>query len=783
MKRHSSWRRTGLGLVALVASGCADDFVDPFTATEGMSSSGSGDTSPQPDDDGQDDGVDSTGSGSGSGGSDSGGSTMSVVDDSSTGEPVGSSSSEGGEESSSSGGEESSSTGEMPPNYEPCPEGVLPNAPLPSTVNASSAGEDSEFSSTCGGGGAPDIAWLFTAPADGDYTFDTLGSSVDTVLYVLDGECTGPELQCDDDGIVNTTQSMMSVPLLQDQTVTVVADSFGLLGGNVQLTVREGSVSCPVDIGSTVPQTVSSQTQVATDEFTGSCGSGAAADQGFLFTPPVDGTYTFETTNNTFDTLIYILDGVCEGSELACNDNLVGSVSGASGLALGLPAGQPVTIVVDGAFGGGGTFDLNIGLLGGTCPDDDLGNMAPPFTVSDTTVGEDNAHAASCGGLASNDVSYTWTAPFEATFSFDTFGSAFDTVVYVLDGNCTGPEIACSNDTLAGTTSSTIAHLAAGEDAVIVVDGNGAEGNFDLNVSVDCPAADLGNTVPQVHSDNTLTGSDAFVASCAAGGGPDEGFTFTAPSDGTYTFEIANNDFDTILSALDGVCGGAELVCNDNLMGSPSGASGFPLPLSAGQEITLVVDGFFGAAGNFDLVIGQLSGTCPDENLGNMAVPFTVNGTTVGEDNSSAGSCGGLGSNDYTYTWTAPAAATYRFSTEGSAFDTVAYVRNGANCGGAELGCGTGSGMTTAGATYATLAAGQTVNIFVDGEGAASGAFTLTVEEATDSGNCCFAHATTGCDDPIVEGCVCGIDSFCCSVSWDSLCQDEAINICGAVCP
>jgi hypothetical protein len=780
MKFSTGSKGIGLGLIASLASGCADDFVDPFQATDGMTGSGSAtDTGAQPDDDGQDDGqVDSTGAGDGGSGT-----TMMVADGSSSGEPppMTSGSSDGGE--SSSGGGEESSTGEPPPPVDPCPEGVLPNAPLPATVNGSSAGEDSEFSSTCGGGGAPDVAWLFTAPADGDYTFDTMGSAVDTVLYVLDGECTGPQLQCDDDGIVSTTQSMMSVTLVQDQTVTVVADSFGLQGGSVNLTVREGSVSCPVDIGSAVPQTVSGQTLVATDEFGGSCGSGPSADQGYLFTPPMDATYTFEITNNTFDTLLYVLDGECSGSEMACNDNLVGSLNGASGLALGLPGGQPVTIVVDGSFGGAGTFDLDIGMLEGDCPDADLGNMAPPFTVSDTTVGEDNATTGTCGGLASTDFAYNWTAPYEATFSFDTVGSSYDTVVYVLDGSCTGPELSCNNDTLAGNTSSTIAHLSAGQDAVIVVDGNGAQGSFDLNVGVDCPAFDLGSTVPQVHSADTLTGSDAFLGSCNLGAAPDEGFTFTAPADGTYTFETTNNDFDTVLYVLDGVCGGAELVCNDNLVGSATGASGFPLPLSAGQEVTVVVDGSFGGAGTFDLVVGQLSGACPDEDLGSMAVPFTVNGSTAGEDNSSAGSCGGLGANDYTYTWTAPNAATYRFDTDGSLFDTVAYVRSGSNCGGAEIGCSSGTATSTSGATYATLAAGQTVNIFVDGEGAASGAFTLSVEEAMDSGNCCFAHPTTGCDDAAVEACVCAFDSYCCNNQWDSICVNGGINSCGSVCP
>jgi len=40
--------------------------------------------------------------------------------------------------------------------------------------------------------------------------------------------------------------------------------------------------------------------------------------------------------------------------------------------------------------------------------------------------------------------------------------------------------------------------------------------------------------------------------------------------------------------------------------------------------------------------------------------------------------------------------------------------------------------------------------------------------------NCCDAHGGLGCDNDVCEGLVCGIDSFCCAVMWDSICADEA---------
>ena len=130
-------------------------------------------------------------------------------------------------ESSSSTGAESSSSDDGSEDL-PCPAGEFDTTTLPATVTGTSAGEDSEFGGTCGGGGAPDIAFLFTAPFDGDFIFDTFGSSFDTVLYVLDGECGGPQLACNDDGIGTTTLSAVSVTLVEGQMVTAVVDAFGL---------------------------------------------------------------------------------------------------------------------------------------------------------------------------------------------------------------------------------------------------------------------------------------------------------------------------------------------------------------------------------------------------------------------------------------------------------------------------------------------------------------------------------------------------------------------------
>ncbi|MEM6991795.1 MAG: hypothetical protein AAF721_14910 [Myxococcota bacterium] len=117
---------------------------------------------------------------------------------------------------------------------------------LPMSVSDSTLGADDEFSSTCGGVGAPDFSYLFTAPADGNYRVSTAGSQLDTVAYVLDGSCGGNQIECnDDDGCGGTSSSALVVALTAGQMVTVVVDGFGLIGDDFSLTV-DACTDCTV---------------------------------------------------------------------------------------------------------------------------------------------------------------------------------------------------------------------------------------------------------------------------------------------------------------------------------------------------------------------------------------------------------------------------------------------------------------------------------------------------------------------------------------------------------
>lgn len=52
------------------------------------------------------------------------------------------------------------------------------------------------------------------------------------------------------------------------------------------------------------------------------------------------------------------------------------------------------------------------------------------------------------------------------------------------------------------------------------------------------------------------------------------------------------------------------------------------------------------------------------------------------------------------------------------------------------------------------------------------------------AGSCCSTHATPFCDNRTCCALVCEVDSFCCNVSWDTLCVGEAADFpeCGCAC-
>ncbi len=117
-----------------------------------------------------------------------------------------------------------------------------------------------------------------------------------------------------------------------------------------------------------------------------------------------------------------------------------------------------------------------------SCADDVLTDPLP-ITYTGSTAGGGRDTNPSCATSTAADRAFAFVAPADGNYTFDTSGSAYDTVLYMYSG-CAGQEVAC-NDDAGGTLQSQVAGpVRAGQVVIVIVDGYGdSEGNFRLNIS------------------------------------------------------------------------------------------------------------------------------------------------------------------------------------------------------------------------------------------------------------------------------------------------------------
>ncbi|MEQ1507310.1 MAG: putative metal-binding motif-containing protein [Myxococcota bacterium] len=106
-----------------------------------------------------------------------------------------------------------------------------------------------------------------------------------------------------------------------------------------------------------------------------------------------------------------------------------------------------------------------------------------PLVQNGNTNNQGNDLVPSCNlGSTAPEVVIQWTPPATALYTIDLGGSAYDTMLYVLE-SCQGPEIAC-NDDFIGLQSQVTVQGFAGEPLLIVVDGfSNSSGQFTLNIN------------------------------------------------------------------------------------------------------------------------------------------------------------------------------------------------------------------------------------------------------------------------------------------------------------
>jgi hypothetical protein len=122
-----------------------------------------------------------------------------------------------------------------PDDFSPCISGSSPtklSGALPISIDGTTLLEDDTFTPGCTPffGATPDTVYSFIAPAASTYSFDTFGSTIDTVLSLRDALACN-EVACSDN--TSNLQSRVIVDLAAGQRVLVVVDGRGSFTLNI----------------------------------------------------------------------------------------------------------------------------------------------------------------------------------------------------------------------------------------------------------------------------------------------------------------------------------------------------------------------------------------------------------------------------------------------------------------------------------------------------------------------------------------------------------------------
>jgi hypothetical protein len=196
-------------------------------------------------------------------------------------------------------------------------------------ATGSNSGYGDLVTPSCAGTGGSEVVFSWTAAEDGQYTFDTFGSSYDTVLTLYEGQACTPELLCNDDA-GRSAQSRLSVAATAGDTFTIAIDGFSYDAvGDYQLTITWAEpVPCDViDLGSAFGTTSGNFVAQATDfGQIADCGGGTRR-LSFLWQAPADGTFSFSSAGSTFDTVLNLRPECGSATSLLCNDDYDGYTS------------------------------------------------------------------------------------------------------------------------------------------------------------------------------------------------------------------------------------------------------------------------------------------------------------------------------------------------------------------------------------------------------------------------------------------------------------------------
>ncbi|HEU0010742.1 MAG TPA: hypothetical protein VFT34_13070 [Verrucomicrobiae bacterium] len=501
--------------------------------------------------------------------------------------------------------------------------------------------------------GGRSVWFNWTAPASGDAVFDTMGSTLDTLLAVYIGNSlNGLTLVAENDDVVPDDADPDDFPFIGFSRVSFRATSgttyrvavdghnfgAGAVSGSISLHYYSASAPPPNDNFANATMITGTKGQVAGNNLSATRQAGepnhsisaGGRSVWFNWTAPASGQATFDTFGLYFDSVlaIYTGDSINALTPVVANDDIVPGVIQLSRASFPAMAGTTYRIAVDGYSNevAGATADFNPFTLNWelafNAPTNDLfaqARVLPGFsgslTTSNTTAVFEWLEPLH-GPVSGKSLWFKWTSLRNRDVTINTSGSAFDTLLAVYAGdNFLNLVSIAFNDDFTNLTSSVTIAATAGTTYFIAVDGynpgngRGSEhGTIVLNWSqpggppTNDYFADAFTLMGISGTTNGLTW-DATVEPDE----PDRGLIlanasawhrWTAPVSGWFTFDTLGSSIDTVLAVYVGseLASLQELGSNDNIDDAiPVLQSRVTFRATSGVTYQVAVDGKSGA--------------------------------------------------------------------------------------------------------------------------------------------------------------------------------------------
>ncbi len=546
--------------------------------------------------------------------------------------------------------------------------------------------------------------------------------------------------------------------------------------------IAGGHDECTGAIEVACGDTISGSTASATFDDTGFCGTSNTAP-GVWYKVTHTGLITASTCDAAnYDTKISVFEGDC--GALGCvagNDDAAGC-SGFTSEVSWSSDGTESLILVHGFSSGTGDFDLTI-----TCSDtadNDVCEDAIEINCGDTISGSTTTasldDAGTCG--TSNTAPGVWyKISHDGLITASTCNAAdYDTKISVYGDSCGALGCVAGNDDTSGCGITTeMTWGSDGSESLILVHGFSSQtGNFDLTMTCGEVAENdvCEDAIGPLAVGSVTAGSTAF-ATLDEPPSLDCGTAVTAPgvwytvtgTGNTMTASTCNDgnpstggaDFDTKISVYCDDC--EDLECIGGQDDDASNCSGFSTnfswPTNAGQTYNVLVHGFSGNTGDFDLAIQDDGVPATGANdCDGIAEEFDFcPGTVIPE---SVPTIGQLLVNRWALV------------TDDGDFDTVL-----------ALGGGPDESFTLV--DTAGCSCEQIIDQFDLGPGQSKFGCARAHMQAWEKfladascGNCVEAHGGIGCEVAACEATICDFDPFCCDVTWDFICALDAAAFC-----